>query len=282
MCLNEIHRFLFFCFTKLNERKKSMRKNEKVTSSVSVLVVAVLLIMCFSKGKIQALLFLAAFVFWSAYISKVFLSPMIRRLKYRYEVNKIQKQKAVCEESNTTLDRLSYLLMCHVNHRITGFIKSAYPNATWKWHTVNPEKVMTSCGTGRIELFNAEEYNFADITFDDNANIDFSLIKSTELKQVLDCERKSIPKSNIDPQVWFEKNGRVALKNIIADLSSRGYDTLTINENGDCVINQGDKSVQVSHLEAFPEKVYHQRLIKILAGSGIAAKSGDCGLSLNW
>ena len=74
----------------------------------------------------------------------------------------------------------------------------------------------------------------------------------------------------------------VVLKNLIADLNSRGHNTLIIKDNGSCIIEQGDRTIEISQLEAFPERVYHPKLIKVLAGAGIAAKSVDAGLSVTW
>ena len=145
---------------------------------------------------------------------------------------------------------------------------------------------MANGGTGRIELFGVKEYNFADISFDNDANIDCSLLKIVSLKQAAQTEGQEAttetPKSEIDPQVWFEKSGRIVLKNLIADLSSRGHNTLIIKDDGSCVIKQGEQNITVSQLEAFPERVYHPRLIKVMAGAGIAAKTVDAGLSVNW
>lgn len=265
-----------------------MKTHQKLWNSVSLLIVAVLAITCFTKGRVQVWFYIAAFMVWSTFILTKFIRPVIKRYKYSKETRQVLKQ---CKKANnTTLDDgniyLSHTLLCHVNHRVTGYIKSIYPDATWKWVSDNPAGIIAKGGTGRIELYNVEDYNYADVSFDRDANIECSLLKVVSFKEAAQTEVKDstaeLIKSEIDPQVWFEKSGRIVLKNLIADLSSRGHNTLTITDNGDCVIEQGDKQITISKLNAFPEKVYHPKLIKVLAGAGIAAKSVDAGLSVTW
>ena len=263
-----------------------MRRFQKLKSSVATLVVVVLAIVSFARGTLQLILLSAAFLTWGIYAFISFLLPIIARQKQRRELRRVSEgpqKKAVSTEDN---HKLNYLLLCHVNHRITGYIKSTYPDATWAWKINNPADIMANGGTGRIELFGIKDFNFADISFDSNANIECSLLKVVSLKHAVQKECKDaqadIAKSEIDPQVWFDKTGHEVLKKIIADLSSRGHNSLTIQDDGSCIITQGDKTITVRHLEAFPEKVYHPKLIKVLAGAGIAAKSVDAGLAVTW
>ena len=263
-----------------------MRRFQKLRSSVAILILAILVLFCFTRGNVQTLLYATAFLIWGVYALFAFMIPMVKRNKYRRQTRKMMQQNSKAVITTVENSRLNYLLLCHVNHRITGYIKSCYPNATWSWKSDDPADLMANGGTGRIELFGVKEYNFADISFDGNANIECSLLKIVNLKQTVQAECKDaaadIPKSEIDPQVWFEKSGRVVLKNLIADLGSRGYNNLIIRDDGNCIIEQGEQKMEVSHLEAFPERVYHPRLIKVLAGAGIAAKTVDAGLSVTW
>lgn len=280
--------FLFLWKKLKIERKKNMRRFQKLQSSAIVLLVAILAITCFTRGITQIILYGISLLSWCVYAFITQVIPMIQRYKYRMEVKQIVKQ----EENSRVIKKeeldpkLSYLLLCHVNHRITGYIKSTYPDATWAWISNDPAEIIANGGTGRIELFGVKDYNFADISFDNDANIECTLLKVVSLKQAVQKEVKDAAakeaKSEIDPQVWFEKSGRVVLKNLIADLSSRGHNTLTIQEDGSCIVEQGDKTLKVRQLDAFPEKVYHPKLIKVLAGAGISAKTVDAGLAVNW
>ena len=263
-----------------------MRRFQKLRSSATLLIIAILAVMCFTRGTLQVVLYGISFAVWSVYAIKIFVMPAIERYRYRQEV-----KQGMCVRENkfaNTMEnsKLSHLLLCHVNHRITGHIKSIYPDATWAWKINNPAYIMANSGIGRIELFGVKDYNYADITFDNDANIEFSLLKVTSMKTASQIENKDStvdePKSDIDPQVWFDTSGSVVLKSLIADLNSRGHNTLTIQEDGSCIIKQGDKDLKVKTLDAFPQKVYYPRLIKVLAGAGIAAKSVDAGLAVSW
>ena len=262
-----------------------MRRFQKLQSSAVMLILAVLAITCFARGLVQIVLYGAAFLIWGIFGFISFIIPIISRSKYRREVKQAMKKEKTAVNAMEN-SKLMYLLLCHVNHRITGYIKSIYPEATWAWRTEKAADIMANGGTGRIELFGVKDYNFADISFDNDANIDCSLLKVTSLKHAVQTEVKDAAaeeaKSEIDPQVWFEKSGRVMLKNLIADLSSRGHNSLTIQDDGSCIITQGDKTLKVRQLDAFPEKVYHPRLIKVLESAGIAAKTVDAGLAVTW
>lgn len=266
-----------------------MKRNQSLWNSVSVLVVAVLVTTCFTRGIFQSFMYFAVFGAWGVYAVNNFLYPAIERYKYRREGRLIQQQYQSFGNVSTNEDinlMLNHTLMCHVNHRITGYIKNHYPDATWKWETEEPSNIIAKGGIGRIQLFNVEEYNFADVRFDAEANISFTMLKAVDFdakhSYVSDNRKSDDVQPDVDPQVWFEKNGRVVLKNLIADLASRGHDSMLIQDDGSCIIMQGDKSLKVSQLDAFPEKVYYPRLIKVMAGAGIAAKSIDSGLSISW
>lgn len=58
-------------------------------------------------------------------------------------------------------------------------------------------------------------------------------------------EKKTIPQQQtpVDPQIWYEKQGRSVLESLIADLHSRGHHSLTIRENGEIAIQQADSEI---------------------------------------
>ena len=121
-----------------------MRRFQKLKSSAVTLLIAVLAITCFTRGVLQLSLYIAAFVAWGIYAFISFVVPIIKRYNYRREVKRIVNEKP-CKDANAdNYERLSYLLLCHVNHRITGYIQSTYPDATWTWRTDKPAYIMTS------------------------------------------------------------------------------------------------------------------------------------------
>ena len=266
-----------------------MRRFQGLWNSVALLIAAVLAVMCFTRGTLQLWLFAAVFAVWGVSAFVTTLIPAVHRLYYRLEGRKIERKEKERERTFTVpeLDLpLNVTVLRHINHRITGYIKSLYPDATWKWKTEKPEQIMAKGGTGRIELFGVEDYNYADVSFDREANIKFSLLKVVDLNRIRQEAAKSEKgkpcQTDVDPQIWYDRKGRVVLKNLIADLASRGHHHLTILDDGRCVIEQGEKTVQVSQLEGFPERMYYPRLIKVLESEGLASKTVDGGLAVDW
>ena len=51
---------------------------------------------------------------------------------------------------------------------------------------------------------------------------------------------------------------------LISDLNSRGHSKLTLREDGDICIEQGEDAVSQEHLNNFPQKVYWPRLAEVL------------------
>lgn len=265
-----------------------MRKNGELFNSVALLISAVLAVICFTRGKVQLALCLTVFTAWAVYVCVISAFPTLKRLKYRREGKRIQKETELRREFvfPDADPPISHTLLCHVNHRMTGFIKSLYPGASWKWDSKKPESIIVKGGVGRIKLFNVKDYNYADIAFDENANIECNLLKIVPFKKAgennPDTGAKEKPRNEIDPQIWFERKGKAVLNNLLADLNSRGYNRLTIKEDGECLVEQGSSTVTASQLDDFPKKVYWPRLVKVLEGAGIAADAGDTVLTVSW
>ena len=87
----------------------------------------------------------------------------------------------------------------------------------------------------------------------------------------------------IDPQVWYEKKGKIVLQNLIVDLNSRGHKSLTICDDGNIILRQSDnKELKKSAFQNLPERVYWPKLVKIFERDGMATEITDLGLVLTW
>ena len=51
-----------------------------------------------------------------------------------------------------------------MNFRISAYLQSAYPEATWQWLEEFPEKIAAKGGTGRIRLYGVPDFDYADVT----------------------------------------------------------------------------------------------------------------------
>lgn len=279
-----------------------MRRKKSLWSGVSILIVAVLAITAFIRGNAQVWLLAIAFTLWSVWACLYYLVPYIKEELHRREARRIRKK---CEQQDAkrpsftipeVSDPINLVLLRHVNYRISAYLQSVYPDATWEWREEFPERIVAKGGTGRIKLFGVEGFNFADVTFDQNAGIDCALVNVVPMAQrttseapvakTTDTAEETVtaPKQQnpVDPQVWYEVQGRKVLEALITDLHSRGYNSLTIRENGDIAIKQADSEKVRTAFESVPEKTYWARLCKVFEREGMAANITDGGILLTW
>lgn len=279
-----------------------MKRKKSLWSGVSILIVAMLAITAFIRGNAQVWLLAITFTLWSVWAVFYYLIPYIKEELHRREARRIRKK---CEQQDAkrpsftipeVSDPLNLVLLRHVNYRISTYLQSVYPDATWEWREEFPERIVAKGGTGRIKLFGVEGFNFADVTFDQNAGIDCALVNVVPMAQRTTTEAPAKQTANaapepvtapkqqnpVDPQVWYEVQGRKVLEALITDLHSRGYNSLTIRENGDIAIKQADCEKVRTAFESVPEKTYWARLCKVFEREGMAANITDGGILLTW
>ena len=269
-----------------------MKHKKNLWNAAAVLIVAVLVIMAFTRGNLQFWLYVAAFTAWGIWASVKHLIPFLKECHFRRELEK-EQERMVDEQRNPispASDPVADVLLRHVNYRITGFLKSSYPDATWNWCEEYPEVIAANGGKGRIQVFGIDEYNYGEVTLDSNANMTCSLLKvvtlgedNNESDADKDKPKPPVPPQNtVDPQVWFEQHGRDVLSKLINDLSGYGYHSLTIRENGDVTIDQGDKQITKRHFRSVPEKMYWNRLVNVLERAGVAGEVKEDGIVVTW
>lgn len=285
------------------------KKTTSLWSGVSVLIVGVLLITAFFRGSLQPWLYGGVFAAWGIWAAVKFLLPYLRELKYRCELRclKRKQERAACQARERAerqaqeqielqieeqpvpdkADQLSLVLQRHVNFRISSYLKSAFPEAAWEWCEEYPESIIAGGGACRVKLFNVPDYNFAEVRFDQQANIKCSMLKMVPLTEVKTASGEPVvPKeastSPVDPQVWYEVQVRKVMESVVADLASRGYSSLTIKGDGDICIKQADAEVKQSAVENMPDKKYWPGLVQVLEREGLAAKATDTGVVVSW
>lgn len=184
-----MQRFLFYFQREQQRKDEPNEKKKNLWSGVSILIVAVLVITAFIRGNAQAWLLAAAFVIWAVWATCYFLVPYIKEEFHRREAKRIRRK---CEKQDAAFDRfiipevsdpVEQVLLRHANYRISAYLQSVYPNATWEWREEFPERIIAKGGTGRVKLFGVDGYNFADVTFDQNGGINCALVNIVPLKQ---------------------------------------------------------------------------------------------------
>ena len=270
-----------------------MRNHRPPWHSLGLLTGAACAILALVRGRWQFRLLLAVFALWIIWAAVFLLSPHIRR----YRRNRVRRQETKQRQSEGVaapeLFRLTdtegsdaELLLRHVNHRISAYLRSAYPDMTWEWCEKSPEKIILQGGVGRIRVFGVPDYDHADIKIDRQANISCDMIKIVPLAasdRTESAEDKVPPnKQPVDPQIWYEVQGRKVLETLVADLNSRGHSHMTLREDGDICVTEDKTEVAKEHLANFPEKVYWPRLVQVFERNGLAAEITADGIQVTW
>ena len=263
-------------------------KNGKQTFGVTALLVAVLAIMAFIRGPLQVWFLAAAFGLWALWV----MIPMV--ITARKRSRRRQKRQTPAPPAKPRefyvpdlSEPAEGVLLRHVNFRISAYLKSAYPDVTWEWEEKEPERIITRGGAARIKLFGVPDFNYASVIFDCKANINCDMMRIVPLSEVAGAPSgapapQQNPPQPTDPQIWYEMQARQVLEDLIADLHSRGHNSLTIKENGDICIKQADAEVAAQTLKNFPARNYWQALAKVFEKEGLAAAVTDTGLAVTW
>ena len=264
------------------------QRNKILTKSVSGLIVAILAIMAFVRGPMQGWLFAAAFIIWAAVSLGAVVSWSRKRRQYvRRSVKVARKENGESTFQIPELDGpTDAVLLQHVNHRISSYLKSTYPDMSWEWITQEPVKEVLDGGQGRIKLFGVKDFNEAMVTFDSHARISFHLMRVVPLSVLQGKETAGedrVPASlPVDVNMWYDVSGKHILEELVADLHSRGHQKLVIRENGDVTVTQDTEEVVQDTLFNMPEAVHWPLLAKVMVKNGLAATVEDTGIVVAW
>jgi hypothetical protein len=244
-----------------------------------------LVVLAFIKGDKQIWFLGGVFAIWGIWMLRFAFLAIFTRIKGR---NKNKKIKSKSKRNNSTdeSDSADVTLLRHVNFRISEYLKSIYPDVTWEWCSEEPDELVIEGGTGRIRLFGINDFNYADVTLDEFAQLDFNMIKIksfTELTETGKSENTP-PRDDtqINPETWYNIQGKKILESCIADLNSRGYSSLFIKENGDICIKQENKEVIKDNFKNLPGKNLWQGLIKIIENDGLGAAVTGNTIKVSW
>lgn len=139
-----------------------MKQKISLASSTSILIGAVIAILALLRGTPQTVLLLVTFALWGLWVLLTLLRPSWRanRDYRRREEREAREQNALSGKN------LSGLLLCHVNYRVSDYLKRVYPDARWEWMMTNPVLFIAQGGTGRIRVYGVPDYEYADVTLE--------------------------------------------------------------------------------------------------------------------
>jgi len=269
------------------KRKKLFGKN------LTFLIVGILAVLAFIKGDAQMWCLIGVFfVFavWTLILSSKKIS--VKKILDQKPCKKFFK-KAKNEANDTDLkENDNDAVLIHLNCRISDYIKSVYPNATWEWVEENPEKIAAEGGTGKIRLFEIADFNYADILLDKFARINCNMLRIVSFDDLKKNgepapESKPAPGGNqpnqpIDPATWYSIQGKNVLEACVADLNAHGHSNLTIKENGDICVQQDNNESVCDNFKNLPGKSLWQQLIKIMENQGLAASVANDCIKVAW
>jgi len=259
---------------------------QKIWGSLSLLTGAVIAVLALVRGPWQQWLLLAVIAVWALWLVLTVLLPYAEvKRQWRENLQQTAPQAdAPCENQSAGDMNMREILLRHVNHRISAYLKSVYPKARWEWREKQPERLILEGGTGRIRIYGVPEFNFADVQLDSQGGLQCSLVKIVPFSNAGKADEESghLPPNGqpVDPRIWYEHQGRKVLEGLIADLNSRGHSSLEIGEDG--AIRMEGMEEEHTPLPSFPEKVYWPQLVKVLEGEGLAAEVKEDTVAVTW
>lgn len=269
-------------------------KNHAQWGGFGLITGAALTILALVRGKWQFWLLLTVFIIWMIWIVlKLFLPLLQHCIRCRARMRQTKKRQnegitspKLFQLTDMDISSVEQLLLRHVNHRISAYLRSAYPDVTWEWCEKAPEKIILQGGVGRIRVFGVPDYDHADIKINQQANISCDMVKIVPLN-TSDGQKPAedqVPpnKQPVDPQIWYEVQGRKVLESLVADLNSRGHSHMVLHEDGDVCVTEDKAEVAKEHLANFPEKVYWDRLVQVFERNGLAAEVTAAGIQVSW
>lgn len=242
-------------------------KKKTIGGSIGLLIGVVIVILALVRGTWQLPLLIGTFTVWGLWLLCTQVLPFRR-------TGRKQKQQA-----GNFNRQLAQTLLHHVNYRVSDCLKAGYPDARWEWMMRDPALFVAQGGTGRIRVYGVPDYELADVTVDQSGRLTCALVKLAPM------EKPSAPNQQpTDPQQWYEAQGRQTLETLVADLDSRGHNSLTLQEDGSiCISPKGDGAeVKQGMLANFPAKNLWPRLVEILEQEGLTAVvQNDC-IAVTW
>ncbi len=255
-----------------------MKQKISLASSTSILIGAVIAILALLRGTPQTVLLLLTFALWGLWVVLTLLRPSWRANRdYRRREERAEKQQNAFSGKN-----LSGLLLCHVNYRVSDYLKRAYPDARWEWTMPDPVLFIVQGGTGRIRVYGVPDYEYADVALDKNGRLDCSMVKIVPVQG--NSQGTPAGQPSPDPSVWYELEGRAVLDALITDLRSRGHSSLTLNGDGSISFQPEADSRKATKraFATFPEPVYWPQLADMLAQEGLAADVQTDHIAVSW
>ena len=258
------------------------RSESPLWGSLPILIGVVIAILALVRGKWQAPLLIVTFLAWGAWVVVKQVIPARRHRQHLRERDiQREREQELVSETGLSERELAAMVLCHVNFRVSATLRATYPSASWEWTMEDPVLFAVTGGTGRIRVYGVPDYDYADVTLDQQANIRCALV---QIAPVQGSNGTPPNRQPANPQVWYETQAREHIASLMNDLNSRGHHEMYIKENGDVCIQPipGGEEIRKATLSGFPPKVYWQKLVDVFAQNSITALMLDDRVQISW
>lgn len=248
-----------------------MKRKTSLWGSISLLIGVVIAILALVRGAWTLPLLIIVFAVWGFWVLWT-LVLLPRRSRKR------QKEQTV--DFNR---QMAQTLLRHVNYRVSACLKAAYPDARWEWMMRDPALFVAQGGTGRIRVYGIAGYEFADVTVDQAGRLACSLVKLAPVEETGQKPEAS-DRQPLDPQQWYETQGKEVMDRLVIDLASRGHSSLAVKEDGTVYVTaeSDGKEVKQGVLAGFPAKSSWPRLAELLEENSLTAALHDDHIIVEW
>jgi hypothetical protein len=274
-----------------------MKRRKLFGNNLTFLITGILAALAFVRGDAQFWSLIGVFAVFTAW-------TLILSLKQGWVKNMIDTKRLAKTRKKTRRNKIGLsskqnnsnnddALLLHLNCRISDYLKSVYPEATWEWLTENPVTLATDGGTGSIQLYGIPDFNYADVAFDHLARINCKMIRIVSFddlkknsepvpEQESEAEAENPPNPPVDPETWYGIQGKNILEACVADLHAHGHANLWIKENGDICAQQGGDERVCDKFKNLPDKNLWQQLVKIIENQGLTALVANGCIKVSW
>lgn len=272
---------------------------ESIKKSIPWFTVILLLIIAFFRNsRLTDYSVAGAVLVWAAYLiiaNHTYWTRKIMTWKRALKRKKISKQ-APAPQPIPSVNLEAEAALHQLERRITELLQIAFPDAKWEWDCESPQDLAVLGGHGQILLNNAGEFGLADILLDDTAHLQFRLLQTTSIMNMIRkpapgrrsakptaAPAAAVPKSaSPDVQAWYDTIGSATLLKLVTELNSQGCKRLLITEGGDIITEQDGAAQKWAQVDGFPAKEYWSKLIEIFAAEEMRATVEDNRLCVSW
>lgn len=256
-----------------------------------VLVVPALLLCAIFRKPVFQWIAVGASAVWLVVELVVWIRQVVLRRRRKRNTNRLGKISQRHQDTEVNVERTpesDLFLIRQLNYRITEQLKESYPLVSWLWSPRPKVEDMCKGGVWRIQLANADPFNYGDVAISPSGKLTITLLQAVALK---DAEEHRLSDDDLKPEEmlervdvksWYFGHGEIVLAQMIDELNTQGHKELLIKEDGDVVITSSGTEQVVERIKGFPPRMVWEDFCQLLKEDEITASVQSNGLALAW